>query len=253
MSRPEDIEFIDVVAEAAGFGGRGADPVPRERRRQPRADGLEHAASGGAAAAAPRRRWSAPAWKATVARDSGVAIAARRERHRRPGRRHPHRRPRHRRRRNTAAPGVDIYNLLKFQRSNQNTCITQRPLVKVGDVVETGDIIADGPSTELGELALGRNVLVAFMPWNGYNFEDFDPDLRADRARRRLHLDPHRGIRSDGPRHQAGPGGNHPRHSECRRRSAEEPRRSRHRLYRRRGEAGRHPGRQGDAEGRKRR
>ncbi|MCF8467709.1 MAG: DNA-directed RNA polymerase subunit beta [Sneathiella sp.] len=68
--------------------------------------------------------------------------------------------------------GVDIYNLLKFQRSNQNTCITQRPLVKVGDMVEAGDIICDGPSTDLGELALGRNVLVAFMPWNGYNFED---------------------------------------------------------------------------------
>ena len=68
--------------------------------------------------------------------------------------------------------GVDIYRLMKFQRSNQNTCINQRPLVKVGDHVRKGDIIADGPSTELGELALGRNVLVAFMPWNGYNFED---------------------------------------------------------------------------------
>src|SRR5205814_6403860 len=68
--------------------------------------------------------------------------------------------------------GVDIYRLQKFQRSNQNTCINQRPLVKVGDHVKRGDIIADGPSTELGELALGRNVLVAFMPWNGYNFED---------------------------------------------------------------------------------
>jgi DNA-directed RNA polymerase subunit beta len=68
--------------------------------------------------------------------------------------------------------GVDIYRLQKFQRSNQNTCINQRPLVKVGDYVKKGDIIADGPSTELGELALGRNVLVAFMPWNGYNFED---------------------------------------------------------------------------------
>jgi DNA-directed RNA polymerase subunit beta len=68
--------------------------------------------------------------------------------------------------------GVDIYNLLKFQRSNQNTCINQRPLVKVGDRVEAGDIIGDGPSTQLGELALGRNVLVAFMPWGGYNFED---------------------------------------------------------------------------------
>ena len=68
--------------------------------------------------------------------------------------------------------GVDIYRLRKFMRSNQSTCINQRPLVKVGDRVYEGDIIADGPSTELGELALGRNVLVAFMPWNGYNFED---------------------------------------------------------------------------------
>ena len=67
---------------------------------------------------------------------------------------------------------VDIYSLLKFQRSNQNTCINQRPLVQVGDLVSHGDIIADGPATEDGELALGRNVLVAFMPWNGYNFED---------------------------------------------------------------------------------
>ena len=68
--------------------------------------------------------------------------------------------------------GVDIYRLRKFMRSNQSTCINQRPLVRVGDAVRDGDIIADGPSTELGELALGRNVLVAFMPWNGYNFED---------------------------------------------------------------------------------
>ena len=68
--------------------------------------------------------------------------------------------------------GVDIYRLKKFQRSNQSTCINQRPLVHVGDRVEKGDIIADGPSTDLGDLALGRNVLVAFMPWNGYNFED---------------------------------------------------------------------------------
>ena len=68
--------------------------------------------------------------------------------------------------------GVDIYRLRKYMRSNQSTCINQRPLVRVGDVVKMGDIIADGPSTELGELALGRNVLCAFMPWNGYNFED---------------------------------------------------------------------------------
>ncbi|UTP41302.1 DNA-directed RNA polymerase subunit beta [Phenylobacterium sp. LH3H17] len=68
--------------------------------------------------------------------------------------------------------GVDIYRLQKFQRSNTSTCINQRPLVRVGDLIATGDVIADGPSTDLGELALGRNTLVAFMPWNGYNFED---------------------------------------------------------------------------------
>src|SRR5688572_28072572 len=107
----------------------------------------------------------------TVARDSGAAIAARRSGIvdqvdaarivvRATGELKP------------GESGVDIYTLMKFQRSNQNTCINQRPLVKVGDVVNAGDVIADGPSTEFGELALGRNVLVAFMPWNGYNFED---------------------------------------------------------------------------------
>ena len=69
-------------------------------------------------------------------------------------------------------PGIDIYRLRKFQRSNASTCITQKPLVKVGDLLAKGDIICDGPSTQLGELALGKNALVAFMPWNGYNFED---------------------------------------------------------------------------------
>ena len=69
-------------------------------------------------------------------------------------------------------PGVDIYNLTKYQRSNQNTCINQKPIVREGDHVSAGDVIADGSSTEMGELALGRNVLVAFMPWGGYNFED---------------------------------------------------------------------------------
>ncbi len=68
--------------------------------------------------------------------------------------------------------GVDIYNLVKFSRSNQNTCINQKPVVKVGDKVKRGDVIADGPSTDMGELALGQNVVVAFMPWGGYNFED---------------------------------------------------------------------------------
>jgi DNA-directed RNA polymerase subunit beta len=69
-------------------------------------------------------------------------------------------------------PGVDIYNLTKYTRSNQNTCINQRPLVKPGDGIARGDVLADGPSTDMGELALGQNLLVAFMPWNGYNFED---------------------------------------------------------------------------------
>jgi DNA-directed RNA polymerase subunit beta len=109
--------------------------------------------------------------EAAVARDSGAVIVARRtgvidqiDARRIVIRATEHSDP--------AAPGVDIYNLRKFQRSNQSTCITQKPLVKVGDLVTKGDIIADGPSTQLGELALGRNVLVAFMPWNGYNFED---------------------------------------------------------------------------------
>ncbi|MBL3601467.1 MAG: DNA-directed RNA polymerase subunit beta [gamma proteobacterium endosymbiont of Lamellibrachia anaximandri] len=69
-------------------------------------------------------------------------------------------------------PGVDIYNLTKYTRSNQNTCINQRPLAKVGDVIARGDVLADGPSTDMGELALGQNLRIAFMPWNGYNFED---------------------------------------------------------------------------------
>jgi DNA-directed RNA polymerase subunit beta len=67
---------------------------------------------------------------------------------------------------------VDIYNLTKYQRSNQNTCVTQRPVVRLGDKIKAGDVLADGPGTEAGELALGQNILVAFMPWGGYNFED---------------------------------------------------------------------------------
>ncbi|WP_445679189.1 DNA-directed RNA polymerase subunit beta [Radicibacter daui] len=109
--------------------------------------------------------------EATVARDSGAAISARRAGivDQIDGTRIVVRATE-----DTSADrqGVDIYKLRKYQRSNQSTAINQRPLVKVGDRVAKGDIIADGPSTELGELALGRNVLVAFMPWNGYNFED---------------------------------------------------------------------------------
>jgi DNA-directed RNA polymerase subunit beta len=109
--------------------------------------------------------------EAVVARDSGAAIAARRtgqidqiDATRIVVRATEESDP--------SKPAVDIYRLMKFQRSNQSTCVNQKPLVRVGDFVRKGDIIADGPSTDLGDLALGRNVLVAFMPWNGYNFED---------------------------------------------------------------------------------
>jgi len=125
--------------------------------------------------AVPLVRTNAPlvgtGMEAVVARDSGAAIAARRtgvvdqvDAKRIVIRATEETDP--------TKSGVDIYTLAKFQRSNQNTCINQRPLVRVGDQVKSGDIVADGPSTDLGDLALGQNVLVAFMPWNGYNFED---------------------------------------------------------------------------------
>ncbi len=170
MARPIDIDFIDVSPKQLVSVAAALIPF------------LENDDANRALMGSNMQRQAVPLLQAeaplvgtgmeeTVARDSGVAIVARR-------------------------PGVvdqvdatrvvvrvtedlgageqavDIYNLLKFQRSNQNTCINQRPLVKVGDEVMQGDIIADGPSTHLGELALGRNVLVAFMPWQGYNFED---------------------------------------------------------------------------------
>jgi DNA-directed RNA polymerase subunit beta len=72
----------------------------------------------------------------------------------------------------TNADGLDVYRLIKYQRTNQDTCCTQRPIVKKGDPVLSGQVIADGPATDHGELALGRNILVGFMPWNGYNYED---------------------------------------------------------------------------------
>jgi DNA-directed RNA polymerase subunit beta len=108
--------------------------------------------------------------------------------------------------------GVDIYNLIKYTRSNQNTNINQRPIVKVGDLIASGDVIADGASTDLGELALGQNMLVAFMPWNGYNFEDSILISEKRGRRRPLHLDPHRGADGGRARHQARPGRDHPRH-----------------------------------------
>ncbi len=90
--------------------------------------------------------------------------------------------------------GVDIYNLIKFQRSNQATCINQRPIVNVGDKVKKGDVLADGQSTDLGELALGQNVLVAFMPWGGYNFEDAILLSEKTGKRRCIYIHTYRGV-----------------------------------------------------------
>lgn len=170
MSTPEHIEYIDVSPKQIVSVAAALIPFLEN-------DDANRALMGSnmQRQAVPLLRSEAPlvgtGMELPVARDSGAAVAARRAgvvvevdanrivvrateelRH--------------------DEPIVDIYKMMKYQRSNQSTCINQKPLVKVGDVLKSGDIIADGPSTQLGELALGRNVLVAFMPWNGYNFED---------------------------------------------------------------------------------
>ncbi|MBM3733982.1 MAG: DNA-directed RNA polymerase subunit beta [Acidimicrobiia bacterium] len=170
LTRPEDIEYMDVSPKQLVSVATALIPFLEN-------DDANRALMGSnmQRQAVPLIQSEAPlvgtGMEATVARDSGSTIVARRSGAidqvdatrivvRATGET------------STSAPGVDIYNLLKFQRSNQSTCLHQKPLVKVGDKVEAGDTIADGPSTELGDLALGRNVLVAFMPWHGYNFED---------------------------------------------------------------------------------
>ena len=170
MSRPDDIEFMDVSPKQLVSVAAALIPFLEN-------DDANRALMGSnmQRQAVPLLRAEAPivgtGMEGTVARDSGVVITARRtgvvdqiDATRIVVRATDEFA--------TDSSGVDIYNLLKFQRSNQNTCITQRPLVRVGDRVNAGDVIGDGPSTQLGELALGRNVLCAFMPWNGYNFED---------------------------------------------------------------------------------
>jgi DNA-directed RNA polymerase subunit beta len=170
MARPDDIEFIDVSPKQLVSVAAALIPFLEN-------DDANRALMGSnmQRQAVPLLRAEAPivgtGMEGTVARDSGVVITARRtgvvdqiDATRIVVRATDEFA--------TDSSGVDIYNLLKFQRSNQNTCITQRPLVRVGDRVIAGDVIGDGPSTQLGELALGRNVLCAFMPWNGYNFED---------------------------------------------------------------------------------
>ena len=170
MSRPEDIDYVDVSPKQLVSVAAALIPFLEN-------DDANRALMGSnmQRQAVPLIRTEAPlvgtGMEEVVARDSGVTIIARRagEVTQVDATRVVIRATKEK---DLSAPGVDIYNFLKFQRSNQNTCINQRPLVKVGDQVEQGDIIADGPSTELGELALGRNVLAAFMPWQGYNFED---------------------------------------------------------------------------------
>ncbi|MEK7341780.1 MAG: DNA-directed RNA polymerase subunit beta [Candidatus Binatota bacterium] len=171
MARPEDVDFMDVSPNQLVSVAASLIPFLEN-------DDANRALMGSnmQRQAVPLLRTEAPlvgtGMEKVVARDSGVTVVARRDgvvenvdstrivvKADRPSGTH----------RDT---GVDIYNLVKYQRSNQNTCINQRPIVVVGDHVKAGDVIADGPSTEMGELALGRNVLVALMPWGGYNFED---------------------------------------------------------------------------------
>lgn len=170
MSSPEAIEYIDVSPKQIVSVAAALIPFLEN-------DDANRALMGSnmQRQAVPLLRSDAPlvgtGMELTVARDSGAAIAARRggvvvevDATRIVIRATEDL--------DTSEAIVDIYKLMKFQRSNQSTCINQKPLVKVGDIIKAGDTIADGPSTQLGELALGRNVLVAFMPWNGYNFED---------------------------------------------------------------------------------
>ncbi len=145
-------------------------------------------------------------------------------------------------------PGVDIYNLVKYQRSNQNTCMNQRPLVNVGDIVTKGDVLADGPSTDLGELALGQNMLIAFMPWNGYNFEDSilisERVVQEDRFTT-IHIVELTCVARDT---KLGVRGNNRGHPQRWRAQSEQTGSVRHCLYWRRSQGGRHPGWQGNTE-----
>ena len=144
--------------------------------------------------------------------------------------------------------GVDIYNLVKYTRSNQNTNINQRPLVSVGDHIAKGDVVADGASTDMGELALGQNMLVAFMPWNGYNFEDsilISERVVADERFTSIHIEELSVVARDT---KLGTGRNHARHLEPVGNAARQSRRVGHHLHRRRSRSRRRAGRQSDAE-----
>ena len=144
------------------------------------------------------------------------------------------------------------YKLTKFLRTNQDTMINQKPVVSMGDVIKKGDVLADGCATDQGSLALGRNVLVAFLPWRGYNFEDaivISERVVQEDIYTSVHIEEFELQVRDTKR---GRGGTHPRNSERVRGSHEEPRRERHHPHGRRGQGGRHPRRKGHAEGRNR-
>ena len=165
LPRPRERRLHGRLAAADDLGRDRDDPVPRARRRQPRAHGREHAASGRPAAPLARPRWSGTGMELRAAVDAGDVVVAEKagvvE--------------------DSTADYVTVmaddgtrqtYRLLKFRRSNQGTSINQSPVVEEGQRVEVGQVIADGPCTDQGEMALGKNLLVAFMPWEGHNYED---------------------------------------------------------------------------------
>ena len=162
--RPERGRPHGRLARADLVGHHGDGPVPRARRRQPRADGLQHAGPGGAAAehrcADRRHRHGAPRGAGQRRRAAGAQ------------RRHGLLRRRERIEVDTSDGAKDEYDLDKYRRSNQGTLIHQKPSVSSGEVVEAGDVLADGSATDHGEMALGKNLKIAFMSWEGYNFED---------------------------------------------------------------------------------
>ena len=167
----ERIQYMDVSPAQIVSVAASLVPVPGARRRQPRADGCEHVAPG-RAVLRPEKPLVGTGIERVAAVDSGTVVTANRG-----GVVDYVDATRIVVRVNDAEAvagevGVDIYNLIKYQRSNQNTNIHQRPIVKKGDKLAKGDVIADGASTDLGEIAIGQNMLIAFMPWNGYNFED---------------------------------------------------------------------------------
>ena len=234
MVPPDQVTADGRVAEPAGVGRCLADSVPRARRREPRVDGLEHAAPGGAADPDRALRSSAPASRAkrrarlaACARSPSATASSTRSTRRASwcaSKARAARVPRH-------LPSREVP-----AHATRTLATTRSPSCRAGDMVKEGDVLADGPAIDTGELALGQNVVVAFMPWQGYNFEDSILISERYCQGRRVHLDSHRGVRVRRARHQARQGRDHARHPERRRRGPQGPRRLRHRAHRRRGQ-----------------